>query len=329
MGGEMSSAHTVRIGVIGRGFGARVVAPLFGATDGCEVLDVVSPRDEAAARALCARADVDLVAIHSPPFLHCDHVRWAVEAGHAVLCDKPFGLNATDAEAMHALARDAGVLHLLNFEFRHHPAREQIRALVRDGAVGEVEHLQWTSFSAGSRAPLRRYGWLFDAERGGGWIGAMGSHMIDFLRWTLGEITDATADIRTDIADRPDADGELHRCTAEDAFVASMRTQRGATITIDTTFVAPVNVPSRVTVIGSEGVIESVADHRMTVRTEAGRRDEIEVERGEGDAHRLPMRRWAVVVRDAVRVSAAPPGEPTFADGVACARVMDRLRGRG
>ena len=39
----MGSEPTVRVGVIGRGFGARVVAPMFEATDGCEVVDVVSP----------------------------------------------------------------------------------------------------------------------------------------------------------------------------------------------------------------------------------------------------------------------------------------------
>jgi predicted dehydrogenase len=39
----MTSA--LRIGVIGTGFGARVVAPVFASTDGCDVVDVVSARD--------------------------------------------------------------------------------------------------------------------------------------------------------------------------------------------------------------------------------------------------------------------------------------------
>ena len=91
--------------MIGRGFGARVVAPVFAQTQGCKVVGVVSPRDEAAVAELCARADVDLVCVHSPPFLHRDHVRRAIDAGHAVLCDKPFGCNADDAVAMEAAAR--------------------------------------------------------------------------------------------------------------------------------------------------------------------------------------------------------------------------------
>lgn len=322
----MTSRTTVRVGVVGRGFGARVVAPVFAETDGCEVVDVVSPRDGVATRALCARSDVDLVAIHSPPFLHDEHVRWALDAGHAVLCDKPFGRNAAEAAGMLGAAVRAGAVHLLNFEFRHHPAREQLRALVLDGAVGEVEHVQWSAFSAGSRAPLRRYGWLFDSALGGGWVGAWGSHAIDFLGWTFGEIADASAECRTTITRRPDSEGRLRRCTAEDGFTASLRTASGTTITIDTTFVAPVNVPSRITVIGSDGVLESVGDHRIVLHTDDGVREEFELDHGSGDPHLLPMRRFAAVVRDCVRRGVVLPGEPTFADGLACARVMDRLR---
>ena len=77
----------IRLGVIGSGFGARVVAPVFAATDGCAVVDVVSARDAAAVRNLCARGDVDLISVHSPPFLHTEHVDRAIDAGHAVLCD--------------------------------------------------------------------------------------------------------------------------------------------------------------------------------------------------------------------------------------------------
>ena len=91
---------------------------------------------------------------------------------------------------------------------------------MQDGTIGTVEHVQWTVFGAGFRVPMRPYGWLFDAERGGGWIGAWGSHVIDFLRWTFGDLVDASARLRTDIAERPDADGNVHRCTAEDGFTA-------------------------------------------------------------------------------------------------------------
>src|SRR5262249_46104923 len=294
---------------------------------GCEVVDVVSARDDDEVRALCTRPDLDLVAVHSPPFLHPMHVGFALDAGHAVLCDKPFGRNARDAAAMLDHARAAGAIHLGNLEFRCQPGRARLRDLANSGAIGTVEHVEVSQFSAGSRVPLRSYGWLFDAERGGGWIGAWGSHFVDYVRWTFGEVVDSGAEVRTDIKERPDADGVLHACTAEDAFVAWLRTDRGVSITIDTTFVAPVNLPSRVTVIGSDGVLQLRSDHRITRTTAEGSDEVFELDVTAADPHLIPMQRWAEAVRDAVRSGVVPPDAATLEDGLACAQVMDALRG--
>ena len=322
----MRGDGTVRVGVIGRGFGQAVVAPMFDEAEGSAVVDVVSPRDEDTVRELCARHDVDLIAVHAPPFLHRVCVDHALDAGKAVICDKPFGRNAADATAMadHAAATDA--VALLNFEFRHHPGRMRLRELVLDGAIGDVRHVQWSVF--GSGFVRRRWGWLFDAELGGGWIGAWGSHVIDFLRWTFGEIDDAAGERRTLVTERPDREGAMHQCTAEDSFTARLHTTSGVSVTIDTSFVTPANVPPRVLVIGSEGVLEVLADVRITRRTLEGSEELFVLEPApkDEDPHFVPMRGWVPAVIDAVRNGAVPNGEPTFADGLACATVMDQLR---
>lgn len=321
------SGAAVRVGVIGKGFGARVVAPVFAATDGCEIVDVVSARNGDAVRTLCARADVDLVSVHSPPFLHAEHVLAAIEAGHAVLCDKPFGRSAADAASMLAAAEVAGVVNLLNFEFRYDPIREALRELVLDGAIGTVEQMIWTVVSSGSRVPLRRHGWLFERALGGGWIGAWGSHAVDTVRWMLGEVAQARAELRTSVRERPDRDGVQASCDAEDGFTAWLHLHSGAAVLLDGTYAAPASLAPRIVLIGSEGVLECVADARVTVRRSDGTRDDHEREAQEPDPHLVPMRRWAEVVRDAVRAGSAPEGAPTFADGLACARVLDALRG--
>jgi predicted dehydrogenase len=193
--------------------------------------------------------------------------------------------------------------------------------------IGTVEHVQWTVFGKGFRVPLRPDGWLFDAERGGGWIGAWGSHVIDFLRWTLGEVADATARTRTTLTAHPGSDGADHPTTAEDAFTAWLRMDCGTTVTIDTTYAATVNVPPRTIVLGSEGALEVVGDVRITLRNAHGTQEVFTFDAPREDPHLVPMRAWAEVVRDAARSGVVPDGEPTFADGVACAHVMDALRG--
>ncbi len=317
----------VRVAIVGTGFGARVVAPAFEATEGCEVVDVVSARDDGAVRALAARPDVDLVSVHSPPFLHAPHVRAALAAGKHVLCDKPFALDADEASSLEAEAETAGVIALCNFEFRYAPARTMLRGLVQDGWIGAVEHVQWTHISAGSRVPLRPFGWLFDRGLGGGWIGAWGSHAIDTLRFTFGAEVDETRALpRIDVAERPDADGVMHECTAEDGLAAALVLANGVTVTIDSSFAATVNVPPRLTVYGAGGALEVVADTRITLRGADGQTQTIDVPEPEGDRHTEPMRQFAHVVRDAIVSGEVPVHAPTFADGRACDSVLDALR---
>ena len=317
---------TVRVGVIGTGFGRKVVAPAFAATDGCEVVDIVSARNDADVANLCDRPDLDLVSVHSPPYLHVSHVRRALVAGHAVLCDKPFGVNAGEAEALFGAAEAAECTHLVNFEFRCHPVRELVREMVRDGAVGRPEHVTWTHMSAGSRVPLRSYGWLFERSTGGGWLGAWGSHAVDALRWIFGEVVEARGECRTVVPERPDPRGIPQVCDAEDSFSAWLTLEGGVTVSIDTSFAAPTNIAPRLVIAGDEGVLECVGERRIVLRRADGSREERDRPESEGDPHTEPMRRWAAVVRNAVEDGVTPPDAPTFADGLACATILDALR---
>ena len=144
---------------------------------------------------------------------------------------------------------------------------QRLRDLVLEGGVGAVEHVQWNSF-AGIWGPERQYGWSFDASLGGGWLHVHGSHNIDFIRWTFGEVTHAAGEVRTTIKQRPGADGSRHECTGEDGFIVRLQTDRGASVLFDATATAPVDVPVRVTVVGSDGVLEMLSEnvHEMSRR---------------------------------------------------------------
>ena len=123
----------MKVAVIGTGFGKHAAAPAYQDL-GLDV-EVISPRDEQAVKRALA-SDVDLVSVHSPPFMHLDHVTGAIEHGLAVLCDKPFGRNADEAAAMRDRARKAGVLHFLNFEFRCNESWAKIKQLTDAGTIG-------------------------------------------------------------------------------------------------------------------------------------------------------------------------------------------------
>jgi predicted dehydrogenase len=317
-----SGARLLRVGVIGTGFGSRVAAGAFREA-GCEVVDVVTARYPEAVLALC-RSKIDLVAVHSPPFLHLDHVTWAIDAGRAVLCEKPFGLSLSEARVMVEAADASGTPNFLNFEFRCQPARLKMAELIGSGVIGSPEHLGYTAYNSGSRIPLRGWGWLFDRSLGGGWIGAFGSHAIDLIRWLLGDIVRAGATTWTTLTERPDADGNMHRCDAEDAFTGWTELRSGVTATVDSSFAAGVSLTPRIVVLGSEGTIENIGDARLVVRRTDGSTEQLEFKPRGGDPHNEAMTTWAATIRDSV-LSGEPIG-PSFADGLACMEVMEQWR---
>ena len=310
----------LRIVVIGTGFGQHIIAPIWQGF-GCEVT-VVSPRDPEAVRAAIA-APCDLVSVHSAPFLHLGHVRLAIEHGRDVLCDKPFGADAAEAREMRELATGAGVLHFLNFEFRSDPLRLKLKDLLDGGAIGTPFHANWTAFHAGGRK--LRHRWLFEKGKGG-WIGAFGSHAVDTLRWLFGDIVATGGQTRTEVTlrrDRDKASDAMHASTAEDSFTAWFRMAGGFTATLDTGYAAAVQVPSILTIFGSEGAIQITDSSELRVLA-PGREPQRFHFAVEEDPHQPGLGLWTARVRDAVieRRQIAP----NFNDGLACAEVLDALR---
>lgn len=304
----------MKVAVIGTGFGKHAAAPAYAAV-GFDV-EVVSPRDDAAVKAALA-SDADLISVHSPPFMHLEHVTAAIEHGHAVLCDKPFGRSADEAELMRDRAGHAGVLHFLNFEFRFNESWARLKELVDGGAIGTPKHLHWSFFGSGLRG--RNLGWINDRELGGGWIGAYGSHLIDFTRWLFGsEITDCGGITRID--------GSPDRATAEDAYTAWFSMANGCTAAHDTAFAAAVTSPPSVTLLGSDGTIELAADTTLVVRRHGADPETVEFapppRRSPPPALSVFFGRVADALRTGTRIA------PSFDDGLAAARIMDQLRAK-
>jgi predicted dehydrogenase len=327
----------MKVAIIGAGFGKYAVAPVYQRL-GFEA-DVITPRDPVAVEQALA-SDADLISVHSPPFLHHEHVMKALDHGHAVLCDKPFGLNAGQARAMRDRAREKGVLHFANLEMRHKPSRAKILELVRAGAIGTPTHLSWTFISNGFRGGT--HGWVNEKDLGGGWIRAYGSHLIDFMRCLFGsEVGRCGGIVRIEDPERVDRDGVRRTATAEDAYSAWFIMQNGATASHDTAYASATPMPARVTIMGTQGSIELVNDTKLYLRgaidveglsaAERIRRgllpdsgDQVfDFEPAPGEAHEPLLMPWLTQVKQALETGTQII--PSLDDGVAVAEAMDLL----
>ncbi len=146
-------------------------------------------------RQLINSGGLDAVIIASPDDLHYEMTMAAIDAGLHVLCEKPLACNAAQAREMHQRAEAAGLKHMVLFTWRWQPHWRYLKHLLESGFIGRCYHAEFQFL--GSFALDSGYKWRFDGERANGVTGDLGSHMIDFARWYLGDVARVVADLPT------------------------------------------------------------------------------------------------------------------------------------
>lgn len=335
----------LRVGVVGTGFGARAQIPAFRAA-GYAVNAVCSSRLERAREvaqqqgipfftndlaALVRRPDVDLVSIATPPYLHHDHVLAALAARKHVLCEKPFALDAAQARAMLAAARDVGVVHAIDHEFRYVPGRTTLKELIAEGAFGKVRAIQVLDYGPSMADPEQpRQEWWLRRDRGGGILGAVGSHWIDSLRWWCGDVVAVSAQLVSLVPKRRTTGGGRVHVTADDTAHVLLRFASGALGSIQLSSVAR-HASKRVMVFGSEASAVLGGNGRLLF-AEAGKQlrevvaeppSDIPEGAGRGAPRYLVEAFGALVNRVRTHVDGAPADHPTFEDGVRVQEALD------
>ena len=347
---------TVRIGVIGTGFGRRVQLPALRLVTGAEVAAVASgsleraravakefdiPQAFGSGEELARASDVDLVIVSSTPDAHLRHAVAALEVGKHVLCEKPMALTAREAEQMIEVAAKSSSVARIDHELRYEPNRRKARELIRAGAIGAVWHIEFVlkPYLRGDGRPQALdapWSWWYDAARGGGILGAVGSHVIDLCRfWTGMEVVDVQGGVETMVRERLDEQHVPRPVTADDVASFVLRLE-GAVATVTLSTVAAHGPGHFAQVTGSEGTLMLTGETKLEIGRRAAELEDISAPDDLWE-RTSPNNMWARsfvrLMRDLVGVVGGrrATGEPaTFHDGLAVQRVIDAVRaGRG
>ncbi|MEU2350934.1 Gfo/Idh/MocA family oxidoreductase [Modestobacter sp. NPDC049651] len=114
---------------------------------------------------LLADPAVEVVYVATPHAQHADDVRAALLAGKAVLCEKPFTLNAGQAQELADLARERGLFLMEAVWTRFLPAMQRVFEIAASGEIGTV---RWVSAEVGFVAPADRTARIWAPGAGGG-----------------------------------------------------------------------------------------------------------------------------------------------------------------
>ena len=191
-------ADTIRWGILGPGGIARKFAEgLDALPDAC--LTAVGSRSQKRANAfadefgapnrhdsyaaLAGDPDVDAVYVATPHPYHCENTILCLNAGKAVLCEKPFAVNAGEVKDMIACARSNGVFLMEAMWTRWLPNVVKVREWLADGAIGDVRMLL---IDFGFRCGWNPESRLLNPDLAGGALLDVGIYTVSFASMVFG-----------------------------------------------------------------------------------------------------------------------------------------------
>ncbi|NWJ51000.1 MAG: Gfo/Idh/MocA family oxidoreductase [Bacteroidetes bacterium] len=202
------------------------------------------------------RDDVDLIDICTPNHLHMPVAIAAAKAGKHILCEKPMANNADDARRMLDAVEEAGVKHMMVFNYRRVPALAFAKKMIEDGKIGRIFHFNAVYFQDWLVDPQFPYTWRHNKQlAGSGAHGDLNAHIIDLARFLVGEFETVCGAEKTFIKERTIAGtNQTKEVTVDDAVSFMAHFQNGALGSFTATrFATGRKNLQRIEIFGSEG----------------------------------------------------------------------------
>lgn len=189
----------IRWGILSTGRIARTFAKGLASAKGARLVAVGSRTKEAAENfgdefhvphrhgsyeSLASDPEVDIIYVATPHSLHKDNTLLCLDAGKAVLCEKPFAINATEARAMADAARGKRVFLMEAMWTRFIPLIAMVRDLLAQGVLGET---RMVCADFGFRASWDEKSRLLDPRLGGGGLLDVGVYTVSLASMVFGK----------------------------------------------------------------------------------------------------------------------------------------------
>ncbi|XID91403.1 Gfo/Idh/MocA family protein [Paenibacillaceae bacterium WGS1546] len=194
--------------------------------------------------------EIDIIDIVTPNSSHAEIAIAAAKAGKHIICEKPLARDAEESKRMLEAVEAAGVKHLVAFNYRRTPAVALAKKYIEEGSIGRILNFRGTYLQDWSADPNSPLSWRFQKSlAGSGALGDIGTHVIDFARYLVGEISEVMAETRTWIPERPvqasgvdklgtvkgGSNAEKRPVDVDDEFISLLRFENGAIGSIEAT----------------------------------------------------------------------------------------------
>ena len=202
---------------------------------------------------------VNIVDLVVPNHLHRRMIEEAVKRGKHVLCEKPLALSRGEAEAVVGAVRAGRASLGMIFNYRFIPALMKAKELLDKKLLGRIYNFRGEYFHTGYQNPERPLTWRMDLSKsGGGALVDLGVHVVDLVRYLLGDFNSVQAMTETYIGERPVEKGskQTGKVTVDDAAWMNVRMNNGARGSIEVSRFATGTLDDlNITVYGQRGAL--------------------------------------------------------------------------
>lgn len=203
--------------------------------------------------------DLNAVDICTPNYLHYGQAIKVIEKGLNLYLEKPIGLNGNEAYEIMKAANDRGIINQTALMYRFMPAVNQARDMINNGEIGEILNFKAMMLHSGYLDPKRPMSWKMRFNKsGGGAVIDLGIHLIDSIRFMLGEVKSLKAESKTYFKSRPKSNGSdiYEDVDVDDWTMAYLVMQNGAWGTMETSRIsANLEEETRFLIYGTKGSI--------------------------------------------------------------------------
>lgn len=209
----MKDKATIRVGIVGTGFIGpahlealrRNNVNVVGLAEATAELAIEKAADLGIGKAyesyeaMLADPNIDVIHLATPNYLHYPQAKAALEAGKHVVCEKPLAMNSKETADLVRIAKESGLVNVINFNIRFYPMAQQARSMVQNGEIGDIFILQGSYLQDWLLLPTD-WNWRLDADLGGTLraVGDIGSHWLDLMTFVTGlKVKEVFADFKT------------------------------------------------------------------------------------------------------------------------------------
>ncbi len=155
-------------------------------------------------RSVVEDPEIDIIDIATPNHLHAEIAIAAAGAGKHIISEKPLARNGDEAKTMYDAVKNAGIVHMVAFNYRRTPAVALAKKYIDEGAIGDILNFRGTYLQDWSADPDGPLSWRFQKSiAGSGSLGDIGTHVVDMARFLCGEITQVNTQLKTWVKTRP------------------------------------------------------------------------------------------------------------------------------